>query len=66
MEKSQNLTKQIQKTINNPISDKIKDWSKEIGNMIANTKKPNLDKNQISSDEDINENKLIQKRMIIL
>lgn len=66
MEKSQDLTNQIQKTINNPIVNKIKSGTQDIKNTIANTNKDQLDKNQISSEEDIIENKLIQRRTPII
>ena len=66
MEKSQELTNQIQKTINNPIINKIKSGTQDIQATIANTNKTQLDKNQISSEEDIIENKLIQKRTPII
>ena len=66
MEKSQDLTNQIQKTINNPIVNKIKTGTQDIQNTIANANKTQLDKNQISAEEDSFENKLIKKRTPII
>lgn len=65
MEKSQELANQIEKTINSPIVEKTRKGTNDIKDTISNTNKL-LDKNQISSEEDRIENKLIKKRVPVL